>query len=146
MVHGRPIKCSWGKDRADGAVASTPISPTAAPASPYGNMVSLILCSRFLSSAHECVQPMYGMPQPNTYGQYGFAGYGGFPNQAAGAGAGAPGATGMPQPAAAAAGLGLAGAGQQPGADPNAAAGQAGQAQWAGADPSSYYSNYWGGT
>ncbi|KAJ8084265.1 E3 ubiquitin-protein ligase pub1 [Marasmius sp. AFHP31] len=128
MVHGRPIKCSWGKDRADGAVASTPISPTAAPASPYGNM------------------PMYGMPQPNTYGQYGFGGYGGFPNQAAGAGAAAPGAAGMPQPATAGAGLGLANAAQQPGADPNAAAaGQAGQAQWAGADPSSYYSNYWGG-
>lgn len=115
MVHGRPIKCSWGKDRADGGVATTPISPTAG-ASPYGNM------------------PMYGMPQPNTYGQYGFGAYG----------AGAPGATGMPQPAAAATGLGLANAGQ-PGADPNAAAGQAGQAQWAGGDPSSYYSNYWGG-
>ncbi|KAF9270436.1 polyadenylate-binding protein [Marasmius fiardii PR-910] len=126
MVHGRPIKCSWGKDRADGAVASTPISPTAG-ATPYGNM------------------PMYGMPQPNTYGQYGFGGYGGFPNQAAGAGASAP-ATGMPQPAAAGTGLGLAGSTSQPGADPNvASAGQAGQAQWAGADPSSYYSNYWGG-
>ncbi|KAK7058245.1 E3 ubiquitin-protein ligase pub1 [Paramarasmius palmivorus] len=128
MVHGRPIKCSWGKDRADaGAVATTPISPTAGT-SPYGNM------------------PMYGMPQPNTYGQYGFGAYGGFPSQAGAApGAGAPGATGMPQPTPIGPGLGLANVGQ-PGADPNAAAaGQAGQAQWAGADPSSYYSNYWGG-
>lgn len=87
---------------------------------------------------------MYGMPQPNTFGQYAYGGYGGFPNQAAGTpGAGAPGAGGMPQPAAGAAGLGLAPGGQAPGADA-AAAGQAGQAQWA-ADPSSYYSNYWGG-
>ncbi|THU94864.1 polyadenylate-binding protein [Dendrothele bispora CBS 962.96] len=120
MVHGRPIKCSWGKDRADGA--AQPISPTAgAPA--YGNV------------------PMYGMPQPNTYGQYGFGGYGGFPNQAGAAA----GATGMPQPATGAAGLGITAGAQQPGADPSAAAGQATQAQWAGADPNSYYSNYWGG-
>jgi nucleolysin TIA-1/TIAR len=42
LIHGRPIKCSWGKDR-DGAgvgvgAGSAPMSPTAA-ASPYGNMV-----------------------------------------------------------------------------------------------------------
>lgn len=88
---------------------------------------------------------MYGMPQPNTYGQYAFTGYGGFPNQAGGTpGAGAPGAAGMPQPASGAGGLGLglAPGGQAPGAD--ASGGQAGQAQWA-TDPSSYYSNYWGG-
>ncbi|KAI6133237.1 hypothetical protein EDD16DRAFT_1530659 [Pisolithus croceorrhizus] len=107
MVHGRPIKCSWGKDRADGATvqpgALTP-SPTAAP---YGNM------------------PMYGMPQPSTYGQYGFA-------------------PGVPQPGAGAVGTGL-GAGQSA-ADPAAAAGAAAgaQAQWPTGDPS-YYSNYWGG-
>ncbi|KAJ3736989.1 hypothetical protein DFJ43DRAFT_391420 [Lentinula guzmanii] len=124
MVHGRSIKCSWGKDRADGA-APAPISPTAGAAAPYGNM------------------PMYGMPQPNTFGQYAYGGYGGFPNQAAGTpGGGAPGAGGMPQPATAGGGLGLVPGAQAPGAD--AAAGQAGQAQWA-ADPSSYYSNYWGG-
>jgi nucleolysin TIA-1/TIAR len=35
LIHGRPIKCSWGKDR-DGAGAA-PMSPAAA--SPYGNMV-----------------------------------------------------------------------------------------------------------
>ncbi|KAF8898508.1 hypothetical protein BD779DRAFT_1666345 [Infundibulicybe gibba] len=131
MVHGRPIKCSWGKDRADGGTAQPggPLSP-APGAAPYGNM------------------PMYGMPQPANYGQYGFPGYGGFPGQAAGApGAAGPGSPGMPPPATAgAAGLGLGGGAQQPGADPNvaAAAGQAGQAQW-GADPNSYYSNYWGG-
>lgn len=85
-------------------------------------------------------QPMYGMPQANTYGQYGFPGY-----------AGAPGAAspGMPQAAAgtpAAAGLGLGAVAQQGSTDPSAvaAAGQA-QGQWPAGDPSSYYSNYWGG-
>ena len=39
MVHGRPIKCSWGKDRADGATTQpNPVAPAAA-AAPYGNMV-----------------------------------------------------------------------------------------------------------
>lgn len=85
---------------------------------------------------------MYGMPQPNSYGQYAFPGFAGFPGQA-GAAPGAPGAgsPGMPQ-ANPAGGLGLAGA-AQPGGDPNVA-GQPGQ-QWAGADPSGYYANYWGG-
>jgi len=127
MVHGRPIKCSWGKDRADGGSAQpgAPISPSAT-ASPYGSM------------------PMYGMPQPNQYAQYGFGAYGAFPNQGTAAPAGA-GSPGMPQPAGAGAGgLGIAPGGQQPGADPNAA-GQVGQAQWGGGDPNSYYSNYWGG-
>jgi nucleolysin TIA-1/TIAR len=87
-------------------------------------------------------KPMYGMPQPNSFGQYGFAGYGGFPTQG-----GTPAASsGMPQPAGAGAvGTGLGIAAGQPGADAAAAAGQAGQAQWGGADPNSYYSNYWGG-
>lgn len=124
MVHGRPIKCSWGKDRADGGAAQPAgavASPTA-PAAPYGSM------------------PMYGMPQPNSYGQYGFPGFPGFPGQAAGAAGAATTAPGMPQ-ANAAAGLGLP-AGTQPPGDA-AAAGQPAQAQW-GADPN-YYSNYWGG-
>jgi len=131
LVHGRPIKCSWGKDRADGGTAQPGGPMTPAPAAaPYGNM------------------PMYGLPQPNSYGQYGFGGYGGFPNQGAtAAGAPTPGTSGMQQPSSAGvAGGGLVGTGaQQPGADPNAAAGQGGQAQWGGADPNSYYSNYWGG-
>ena len=72
---------------------------------------------------------MYGVPQPGTYGQYGFGAYPASPGGAA---------PGMPQPAAGAA------AGQTaPGADVGAV-GQAAQAQWTG-DPSSYYSNYWGG-
>ena len=51
MVHGRPIKCSWGKDRADGGIVqpnaggttgATAMSPTAntAAAAPFGNVVS----------------------------------------------------------------------------------------------------------
>lgn len=105
MVHGRPIKCSWGKDRADTGVVQ-PMSPATA-ASPFGGM------------------PMYGMPQPNTYGQYGYAGY---QTSAASPAIGQAGAAG-----AAGAGLGI-GAGQQ-GAD------AAQQAQWA-SDPS-YYQQYW---
>jgi nucleolysin TIA-1/TIAR len=39
MIHGRPIKCSWGKDRADGGTVQTgAVSPTP-NAAPYGNMV-----------------------------------------------------------------------------------------------------------
>jgi nucleolysin TIA-1/TIAR len=128
MVHGRPIKCSWGKDRADGGTTQpNPVSPTAA-ATPYGNM------------------PMYGMPQPTSYGQYGFGGYAGFPGQATAApGAAGPGSPGMPQANAGGAGLGLNVGSQQPGADLVAAAGaQPAQPQWGATDPN-YYSNYWGG-
>ncbi|KAJ6604392.1 hypothetical protein DFH09DRAFT_1242395 [Mycena vulgaris] len=121
-VHGRPIKCSWGKDRADG---------TTCPALEPGAWRD---------------SPMYGMPQAASYGQYGFGAYPGFANQAGAPGV--PGSPGMPQPTSAGgAGLGLAAGAGQSGADPNAlaAAGQAGQAQWGAADPNSYYSNYWGG-
>ena len=80
------------------------------------------------------------MPQPNSYGQYGFPAYAGM------MGAGAPGATpGMPQPAT---GAGAAAGGQvgaAAGADGAAAGAQGQQAQWPAGDPSSYYSNYWGG-
>ncbi|KZV77008.1 RNA-binding domain-containing protein [Peniophora sp. CONT] len=99
MVHGRPIKCSWGKDRDTGGAGTTPISPVAS--SPYGQMA----------------QPMYGMPAANTYGQYGYAGYG------AGAAGAAPG---MPQAAPA-----EAGADASAGANP-----------WANVDPA-YYQQYW---
>jgi len=118
MVHGRPIKCSWGKDRADGGTVQPggPVSPTpsitgtTSPAG-YGNV------------------PMYGMPQPTTYGQYGF-----------GYGASTPGGASMPQPGA----TGQPGATspQQPGA------GQGGQqAQWGTADANAAFYNqgYWGG-
>lgn len=84
---------------------------------------------------------MYGIPQPNTYGQYGFGAYGGFPNQAGGAAN--PASPGMPQPGAGAIGTGI-GAGQ-PGAGDPAAGAAGGQPQWPTGDPSSYYSNYWGG-
>jgi len=128
MVHGRPIKCSWGKDRADaGTLQTGAMSPTPS-AAPYGNMVRQEP-SPFDSFKLISFQPMYGVPQPGTYGQYGFGAYPASPGGAA---------PGMPQPAAGAA------AGQTaPGADVGAV-GQAAQAQWAG-DPSSYYSNYWGG-
>jgi len=83
MVHGRPIKCSWGKDRQDGGALQTGgLSPTPS-ATPY-NMA------------------MYSVPQPGTYGQYSFGAYPaspggatpGIPQAAAGAAAGqtAPGA------------------------------------------------------
>jgi len=126
MVHGRPIKCSWGKDRADGATTQpNPVAPAAA-AAPYGNM------------------PMYGMPQPANYGQYGFGGYPGFPGQAPAApGSTGPGSPGMPQTAnPGSTGLGLSVGGQQPGTE--TAAAQPGQPQWGATDPN-YYSNYWGG-
>ncbi|KIL70623.1 hypothetical protein M378DRAFT_183247 [Amanita muscaria Koide BX008] len=123
MVHGRPIKCSWGKDRADGAVAQPALTPTTT-AAPYANM------------------PMYGVPQPNTYGQYGFGAYPGFPAQAGATGA-APTSPAIPQPATATgAGLGLTAGAQQGATDPT---GAATQASWASADPNTYYSNYWGG-
>jgi len=122
MVHGRPIKCSWGKDRADGGVVQPggPVSPNPA----LGN------------GAYSNMQ-MYGMPQPNQYNQFGF-GYGGFGQ--GDAGATSPnmpqptpsGQTGQASPTGGATGQ-QGTAGQQPG-----------QAQW-GADPSFYNQNYWGG-
>lgn len=51
MVHGRPIKCSWGKDRADGGVGVSispgSMSPVPAAAA-YGNMV----CAHIFCRAH----------------------------------------------------------------------------------------------
>jgi nucleolysin TIA-1/TIAR len=85
------------------------------------------------------IQPMYGMPQPNSYGQYGFGGYAGF--QGAG-GAGTTGTNpGMPQANNVAGSLGN---GTQPGTTDPSAGGQPTQGQWP-ADPNSYYSSYWGG-
>ncbi|KAH9944541.1 uncharacterized protein BXZ73DRAFT_39162 [Epithele typhae] len=121
MVHGRPIKCSWGKDRADGGAPMSGSMSPQTPAAPFGNM------------------PVYGMPQPTQYGQYGFSAYGGYPSQPAAAGTPGAAAPGMPSPVAPPAGMGMGAAGI---ADANAAAAQA---QWGSADPSSYYSNYWGG-
>lgn len=77
---------------------------------------------------------MYGMPQPNTYGQYGFGAYAATPGAA----------PGMPSPATGTAPTAIAMGAGQAAADPSAAAGQAAQGQWAGAD-ANYYQNYWGG-
>jgi nucleolysin TIA-1/TIAR len=40
MVHGRPIKCSWGKDRAEGGMVqpAAGMSPTANAAAPFGTV------------------------------------------------------------------------------------------------------------
>ena len=70
MVHGRPIKCSWGKDRADGGAAISPstMSPTPA-AAPYGNMVCGLVPraqrrpNHTLSPCTECPNPT---PTANT--------------------------------------------------------------------------------
>jgi len=55
MVHGRPIKCSWGKDRASEAPAAT-----AVPQQAYGAMPAV-----------------YSMPQAAAYPSYGYPGYAG---------------------------------------------------------------------
>jgi nucleolysin TIA-1/TIAR len=121
MVHGRPIKCSWGKDRNAGENPQPggPVSPTAAAANTgYGAM------------------PMYNMPQANAYSQYpGYAGYGGFPGQ----GAAAATSPSMPQAAA--------GTGMAAGGDLTQQALQQ-QAQWGATDPQQFYQTpaaYWGG-
>lgn len=123
LVHGRPIKCSWGKDRADGAAAQPggPMSPTTPTAVPPYSM------------------GMYGMPQPNQYGQYPtFGAYAGFP----------PGT-----PAAANATAGTGAIGTTPAGATNAAPrpgqtqadGQTAQTAWP-SDPNAFYTqSYWGG-
>lgn len=121
LVHGRPIKCSWGKDRTAGdAGAMSPTSP--AGVTPYGNM------------------PLYGMPQPTQYSQYGFGGYAGFPGAAQASGAPAAAGGGALSPGGTTAAPGGFGA-AAPGADAAAAA------QWGGQDPNAFYQqqSYWGG-
>ena len=76
-------------------------------------------------------QSMYGMPQSNSYGQYGF-GYQGF---------GQTEAPGSPPTGSSAQAGSASGATQAQGQA--GTTGQAGQAQW-GTDPS-FYQNYWGG-
>ncbi|KAB5593847.1 Nucleolysin TIAR [Ceratobasidium theobromae] len=129
IVHGRPIKCSWGKDRSAAETGAPGMMNPAAPAAgAYGGV------------------PMYGMPQPNAYAQYGFggAGYGGFPNgqsNVPGVGAGMP----QPNPAQAGAGMGLVGQGV--GDSSMAAQGNTAPGQWGASDPSAFYQQqqYWGG-
>ncbi|KDN45982.1 hypothetical protein RSAG8_04489, partial [Rhizoctonia solani AG-8 WAC10335] len=124
LVHGRPIKCSWGKDRsaADTGAPGSSMMPPAAATGAYAGV------------------PMYGMPQPNAYPQYGFggAGYAGFANGQGSVGAGMP----QPNPAQAGAAMGMGGqdAGAMGGQGNSAAAG------W-GNDPTAFYQQqqYWGG-
>ncbi|CED83735.1 polyadenylate-binding protein [Phaffia rhodozyma] len=63
LVHGRPVKCSWGKDRMPGEGGAQP-GAGAMGGQPGGGIPQYGM------------QPpqMYGMP-PNAYGQYPFAGY-----------------------------------------------------------------------
>ena len=73
LVHGRPVKCSWGKDRmstgGDGQQPGGGGGPMGGQ-QPGGAM-----------QQQYGMQPnMYGMP-PNAYGQYAFAGYPGFQQQ-----------------------------------------------------------------
>lgn len=82
-------------------------------------------------------QPMYGMPQPTQYGQFGY-GYGGFPGQTPAG----------QQPAGAAA----TGAAQPGAADASQAGAQPGQQQWTPQDQNAYAAYaaqqaqpYWGG-
>ncbi|KAG9012251.1 hypothetical protein FRB90_006747 [Tulasnella sp. 427] len=126
LVHGRPIKCSWGKDR-DAQQGGAPPA-AAAGGMNYGGMQQ---------------QPMYGMPQANAYGAYGFAGYPGFPGADGSANGGM---AGMPQPAGSvdptiAAATGANGGstpGGMPAANPWGAAGDPTAAQQA-----AYYNQYW---
>lgn len=125
LVHGRPIKCSWGKDRAAND-AGTPSAVNPTPSvQPYGSM------------------PGWGMPQPNQYAQFGY-GYPGFPTPQPAAGQtptiGTPGA-GAGQQAFAASGI--TGAAQPGAMDPSQAQGQA--QQWGGQDQNAYAQSYWGG-
>lgn len=82
---------------------------------------------------------MYGMPTPNQYGQYGFAGgYTGFPAATPTSPGGTPAATGVSAAGDVAAGARVSQAAGGGDAQPA-------QAQW-NADPSTFYSqSYWGG-
>jgi len=104
IVHGRPIKCSWGKDKTSDA-PNQPASPVNASA--YNAM------------------PIYGVPQANAYGGYGYTGYGADAS-AAGVG-GMPGVIGSPAS----------------GMDVSAATSMPAAGGWTG-DQQAYYQQYWG--
>jgi nucleolysin TIA-1/TIAR len=92
-VHGRPLKCSWGKDRASADPNSAPAAgmPMAPVAGMYGmvslSLYTLMVCSPTVAQQHlRSPQPqMYGMPQA------GYPQYSGYPQYA-----GAPQAYGQP--------------------------------------------------
>ncbi|KAG8907755.1 hypothetical protein FRB99_002254 [Tulasnella sp. 403] len=122
VVHGRPIKCSWGKDRAsEGAQPGTPATATAMG---YGS-----------------VPPMYGMPQANAYAPYGFPGYGGF---AGTGGTGDAAATGTPGVIGQNSGAMDPSGGSGMAAGAGTAAGMTAPNVW-GTDPAqqAYYNQYW---
>lgn len=51
LVHGRPIKCSWGKDRAgEAGAAAAPALGGSPGVAAYGNMVSLLLFKLFFQA------------------------------------------------------------------------------------------------
>ncbi|KAL7416849.1 hypothetical protein BDY24DRAFT_378435 [Mrakia frigida] len=71
LVHGRPVKCSWGKDRmSTGNDGQQPGGGGMGGAQPGGA----------IPQQYGMQPAMYGMP-PNAYGQYAFAGYPGFQQQ-----------------------------------------------------------------
>jgi len=131
-VAGRPIKCSWGKDRASEG-GPQPGGPSAAAAVTGGTVPGYNM-------------PMYGMPQANTYGGFGgFGTYGGgFPNSAGGTEVDVGGGVGLPQPST--------GMGQHAAIMPNV--GGAADTTMAAANPwgspdqsaaqQAYYNQYWG--
>jgi len=138
LVHGRPIKCSWGKDRSSGEGTQPSAAMAPAPSvQGYGTM------------------PMYGIPQPNQYAQFGY-GYPGFPGAQASPGQ----QPSMAQPGGTVGGQGgqnvmASGlAGTAPGSDPSLVGqGQGqGQQQWSAQDQTAYAAYaaqqaqpYWGG-
>lgn len=90
LIQGRPIKCSWGKDRSANAVAQQNAAVAAA--------TGASLDPNTFNGGYGAGLPMYNMPQAQPYGQFGYPST----NPAAAAAA-----------AAAAAGVGM------PGLDPN---------------------------
>lgn len=84
LVHGRPVKCSWGKDR---------MSTSGEGAQPGGGMSGGMSGGQpgGVAAGYGMPQGMYGQMPPNAYAQYPFAaaGYAGFPQPGAGVGGGA---------------------------------------------------------
>ncbi|KAJ9111059.1 hypothetical protein QFC19_001257 [Naganishia cerealis] len=144
QVHGRPIKCSWGKDREGGATAGVgAVNAGASPAmgmgmpAPGAMQQPGAMNMGMMGYNPMMQQQMYGMP-PQNYAQY-YPGYDYMGMASPGAGGAAPGTGIAGQPAAA-----------TPDASAQHAAGQPG---WGGQDPAAaaaYYQqaaaagNQWG--
>lgn len=79
-IHGRPIKCSWGKDK-EGGAATGSVSAAGAGA---GAGVGMQQAGMGMMGYNPAAMGMYGM-QANAYGQYaGYPGYGSYGQPAAG--------------------------------------------------------------